>query len=124
MQKIEIVQDYQTIRLQSDLPIISVPIIFDGDGLTLEPATPAARFGLWITSNNSIIRNLRIQNFSQTGLVWQGSDGLIELTTLRYNGVNLNMNNAHRNRIGGDVKGYFSNFIYGATSETGGWGIS
>jgi parallel beta-helix repeat protein len=122
--KIEIAEDNKTIQLNSDLPVIKFQVYFEGSGLTLEPASPSARFGLWVAANSSVVRNIRIQNFSQTGLVWQGSDGLIELTTLRYNNLNLNMNNSHRNKIGGERKGSFSNFIYGAKSETGGFGIS
>jgi len=120
-----IVPDRSTIRINSDLPVINVPINFEGKGLILEPASGSiAKFGLWITSNYSVVRNVLIQWFTSTGLVWQGSDGLIEMTTCRYNGVNLNMNHAHRNTIGGQLQGYFSNYFYGATGSTSGQGIS
>ena len=121
---IKIVPDRSTIRISSDLPVINVPINFDGKGLILEPASGSiSKFGLWITSNNSVVRNVLIQGFSEVGLVWQGSDGLIELTTCRNNGVNLNLNWAHRNTIGGAFSGYFSNYFYGGQGN-GGYGIA
>lgn len=123
--KILITPDNSTISLVNDLPVINVPVEFDGKGLTLQPSTPAARFGLWITSNNSIVRNVKIINFNETGLVWQGSDGLIEKVICAYNGLNLNMNNAHRNTIGSsNLMGYYSNYFYGAKDENGGFNIS
>ncbi|MBI5323792.1 MAG: right-handed parallel beta-helix repeat-containing protein [Ignavibacteriae bacterium] len=117
---IKIFPDNSTIQLTSDLPVINVPINFDGKGLILEPASGSlAKFGLWITSNNSVVRNVLIQGFSNTGLVWQGSDGLIEMIVSRNNGINLNMNHAHRNTIGGKLSGYYSNYFYGASGSSG-----
>lgn len=122
---IKVFPDNSTIQLSSDLPVINVPVNFDGKGLILEPASGSiAKFGLWITTNNSVVRNVLIQGFSSIGLVWQGSDGLIEMTICRNNGINLNMNHAHRNTIGGQLQGYFSNYFYGATGSSSGQGIS
>jgi parallel beta-helix repeat protein len=114
-----------TFYIESGLPVANIKLTFEGNGFTLAPsAGSSAQYGFWVTSDNSTIRNVQIQNFNGTGLVWQGSDGLIELITCRNNnGPGLNMNDAHRNTIGSTLTGYYSNVFYGSTG-TGGSGIS
>lgn len=114
---IEFSEDFKTIKLGTDLPAISVPMQFKGDGLTLEPAVPRSLVaGLIFTGDNSSIRTTVVQNFGTHGVVWRGDDGLIENLTARNNGnTNLQIWEAHRNQIGTDVvSAYASNQFYGA----------
>jgi parallel beta-helix repeat protein len=113
-----------TLYLETGLPTANVELYFEGNGVTLAPATGYfVTYGFWVTSDFSTIRNVQIQNFDGTGLVWQGSDGLIELITCKNNaGPGLNMNNAHRNIIGSTLSGYYSNTFNGSTGN-GGSGI-
>lgn len=118
--------DYATIKLNSGLPSINPKTLFDGKGLTLEPATGAnINIGLQMRGQYSEIRDVVIRNFNGTGLSWHASDGKIErVTCINNNGPGLNLNFAHRNQIGSiDFNGYASNYFYGNTG-TGGNGIS
>lgn len=103
------------IKIGTPLPAIQVPIYLKGDGLKLEPAPGYDGPGLVVTSNNSKIETVIIQNFQSNGLSWRGSDGLIEnVTAINNEGANLQLIDAHRNSIGNDVSStYTGNRFYG-----------
>ncbi len=116
--------EYQTINLEQDLPVINVTVSFEGKGIVLQPGVGSrAKSGFLLRSNQSVVRNFLVQNFSGSGIVWQGSDGLIEMVISRNNGVGLNLNYAKRNTIGGKIVGYYSNYFYGNVGD-GGNGIN
>ncbi len=113
--------EYQTIQLHSGLPAINVTVEFDGKGIVLEPAANStANGGLAITSNNSILKNIKIQGFKGSGLFWRGSDGVITNCVFRYNeGPGMLMNYANRNKIGDDAPSYYSILFYGNKGTAG-----
>jgi len=117
--------EYKTLKINSSLHVINVRVEFDAKGMVLEPsATSTATYGLWFTGNNSILKNIKIRGFNGIGLVWQASDGLIANSVFsNNNGPGINMNNAHRNRIGDTTIGYYNILLYG-NKRTGGSGLA
>ncbi|HLP29388.1 MAG TPA: right-handed parallel beta-helix repeat-containing protein [Candidatus Didemnitutus sp.] len=117
--------EYKTITLASTLPAATPKITFDGKGIHLDGANNSAiTSGLFVRGNGSSVRNIMIENINGSGLVWQASDGVIEMMIVRNcNGPGMNFNGAKNNVIGGSLLGYFSNYIYGC-SGTGGNGLS
>lgn len=117
--------EYKTITLASTLPAVLPKLTFDGKGIHLDGANnPAITSGFFVRGNGSSVRNLLIENINGSGLVWQASDGVIEMMIVRNCvGPGMNFNGAQRNVIGGALLGYFSNYIYGC-SGTGGNGLS
>lgn len=114
----------QSIKLSSSLPPVTFPLTFEGKGITLEPSSgSSATNGFFVSANNCKISNFMIQGFNGAGLVWQGNDGVVEKMVIRYCKVGINCNGAKRNKFGGELMGYYSNYIYGMTG-TGGSGIS
>lgn len=117
--------EYKTITLASTLPAVTPMITFNGKGIHLDGVnTPTITSGLFVRGNGSSVRNIMIENINGSGLVWQASDGVIEMMIVRNcNGPGMNFNGAKNNVIGGAMLGYFSNYIYGC-SGTGGNGMS
>lgn len=117
--------EYKTITLASTLPAVLPKLTFDGKGIHLDGANnPTITSGFFVRGNGSSVRNLLIENINGSGLVWQASDGIIEMMIVRNcNGPGMNFNGAQRNVIGGSLLGYFSNYIYGCRG-TGGNGMS
>ena len=119
--KITFAKDFMKIYLDSDLPYITAPILFEGKGLKLMPADGAPVYvGLRIIGNNIHVNNVEIQNINGAGIAWQGNDGTIENVTCIYNERGIDMRYSHRNRIGtNNHLGYVSNYIYGSTGGNG-----
>ncbi len=117
--------EYQKITLTSTLPGAIPKITFDAKGVQLDGNNNVAvNMGFIVRGDGSEVRNLLIERINGSGLVWQASDGVIEMVVVRNcNGPGINFNGAKRNKVGGALKGYYSNYIYGCTG-TGGHGLS